>query len=278
MKLACMTLPYVKFPFERALEGISRAGYNYLAFGHAHMGVDYPDEQDPQSNARLLALFEKYDLQPILLVSNLQFRLDQPVERAIQRLRTAKSLGIKQVLTIGTQSYRSFPTEPLSDEEMKPLNQAFIERFKIVAEEAAALDLIVMLKPHTGNTATAAHIMETLRQIDSPHIQGCYDPGNVHYYEGMSAAADFPQMADRTYALIAKDHRGPQANLDFPIPGTGDVDFPSILSTLHQSDFGGNVIVERVDGPADPELIDQRLEAAREQMERLLRESGLHLD
>lgn len=274
VRIACMTLPYVKFPFERALEGISRAGYKHLAFGHAHMGTDYPNENDAGSIAALQELFAKYDLEPVLLVSNLQFKLDQPIERALQRLRTAKELGIKELLTIGTQSYRSFPKDPLSADEMKPLNEAFVERFKRVAEEAEALDLTVMIKPHTGNTATAAHIMETLQQIGSPHILGCYDPGNVHFYEGLSAAADFPQMVERTHAIVAKDHRGSQAELDFPVPGTGDVDFPAIFATLQRSGFAGSVIVERVDGPADPDLIDERLAAARVQVERLLQAAG----
>ena len=35
-QIACMTLPYAQFPFERALTGIRAAGYNYVAWGHTH--------------------------------------------------------------------------------------------------------------------------------------------------------------------------------------------------------------------------------------------------
>ncbi|MDF2720803.1 MAG: Xylose isomerase-like barrel [Paenibacillus sp.] len=277
IKLACMTLPYAKFSFERALEGISRAGYRYIAFGHPHEGREYPEENNPESIFSVQALFAKYGLQPILLASNAYFKIDQPLERAIKRLQAAKALGVKEILTVGTQSYRKFPSDPLSEEEMKPLNEAFVERYKRIADEAAALDLVVTVKPHTGNTATAAHLRRTLEQIGSPHVQVSYDPGNVQFYEGIAAHTDLPGIADRTYSLIAKDHRGAQANLDFPIPGTGDVDFPSILATMKQAEFSGSVIVERVDGPAEPEQIDQRISESREHVERMLKEAGFEL-
>lgn len=278
IKLACMTLPYAKFSLERALEGISLAGYRYIGFGLAHGGIDYPDENDAGTISNLHALFTKYDLQPLLLMSNAHFKIDQPIERARQRMQIAKALGIKEILTIGTQSYRTFPSDPLTDEEMKPINEAYIERYKKIAEEAAALDLIVTIKPHTGNTATAAHMMETLQQIDSPHIRGCYDPGNVQFYEGIAAADDFPQMAERTYSLIAKDHRGARANRDFPIPGSGDVDFSTIFAALKKAGYDGNVFVERVDGPAVPELIDQRIAESRVRLEQMLKDAGFVLD
>jgi sugar phosphate isomerase/epimerase len=269
-----MTLPYANFSLERALEGIARAGYRYIGFGLAHGGNDYPDENDVGTIGYLHALFAKYDLQPLLLMSNAQFKIDQPIERARQRMQMAKALGIKEILTIGTQSYRTFPSVPVTDEEMKRLNAAYTERYKSIAEEAAALDLVITIKPHTGNTATAAHMLETLQQIDSPHVRGCYDPGNVQFYEGISAAVDFPEIAERTYSLIAKDHRGSRANRDFPIPGTGDVDFSSIFAALKKVEFDGNVFVERVDGPTVPELIDQRIAESRIRLEHLLKEAG----
>ncbi len=34
--IACMTLPYAAFPLERALAGIARAGYRYVAWGVNH--------------------------------------------------------------------------------------------------------------------------------------------------------------------------------------------------------------------------------------------------
>src|SRR5262245_41084702 len=35
-EIACMTLPYARFPLERALAGIRGAGYRYVAWGTTH--------------------------------------------------------------------------------------------------------------------------------------------------------------------------------------------------------------------------------------------------
>src|SRR5712692_1084280 len=39
-QIACMTLPYAQFPFERALSGIKAAGYLYVALYTTHRETD----------------------------------------------------------------------------------------------------------------------------------------------------------------------------------------------------------------------------------------------
>jgi len=276
-KLACMTLPYASFPFERALAGIARTGYKYVAFGLAHAGEEVPDENDERAVSKLEKLFGRYSLQPIMLIGNRQLAPGRPAERVRNYLRTAKALGIEEVLSVGTFGYRQFPDEPLSAEEMEAKNRAFAEQFRMVAEEAEALDLVITLKPHTGNTATAEHLIETLERIGSERVKVSYDPGNVQYYEGIAADADFLKVADKTYSIIAKDHRGARANIDFPVPGTGDVNFLAIFKAWKEAGRDGSVVVERIDGPNEPESIDQRFAEARIRVERLLQEAGFVL-
>src|SRR6267142_6984363 len=36
-QIACMTLPYSSFPLQRALQGIRKAGYAYVAWGTTHV-------------------------------------------------------------------------------------------------------------------------------------------------------------------------------------------------------------------------------------------------
>jgi len=36
-QIACMTLPYSRFPLARALQGLRNAGYEYVAWGTTHM-------------------------------------------------------------------------------------------------------------------------------------------------------------------------------------------------------------------------------------------------
>ncbi len=39
-QIACMTLPYSRFPLQRALTGIKAAGYSYVAWGTTHQEGD----------------------------------------------------------------------------------------------------------------------------------------------------------------------------------------------------------------------------------------------
>ncbi|GIP33300.1 sugar phosphate isomerase/epimerase [Paenibacillus sp. J2TS4] len=281
VKLACMTLPFANYSLERALEGMARAGYRYLSFGLPHAGMEVPDESDPASVERLSRLFEQYRLEPVNLISTNQLAPGQTLERARIRFETARALGVKELLSLGTWGYRQFPDVPVPEEELARLNERFVSRFQEIAELAERYRILVTIKPHTGNTATAAHMKQTLEAIGSEYIQGSYDPGNVHYYEGIRAEEDMPLIADRLQSFIVKDHRGARSNLDFPIPGDGEVRFVELFGQLKQSGFTGPVIVERVDGTADrpwlPEEVEERLYQTRVRIEQWLKAAGLSI-
>lgn len=275
IKIVCFTLPYSKLPFERALEGIARAGYRYVAFGLPHAGVDVPNEQDEDAIPQLQKLFSDYSLEPVLLVGTKQFYIEEPMERAIRRLQFAKQLNIKEVMSSGTKGYRRFPDEPWTPAESASQHTAFVEKFKRIAAEAAALDRIVTLKPHGGNTGVGRVLSQTLQEIGSSHVRASYDPGNVHYYEGGDAATDFPVVADLTYSICAKDHQGKKGVRNFPMVGEGDVDFPFIFRTWKEAGGSGSVIIEKVGTSENAEELDHYLLEARINLERLLDEAGV---
>lgn len=281
VQLACMSWIYNKHPFERALESIAATGYQYVSFGLPHEGKPAFDDTAPGEAERVSALLDRYGLKPVTLVSTDVLSPAQPLERAIARLEFAKAIGVEELLSLGTTSYRKFPDEPKSDEEMKPINDAFADKYRLVGEEAGKRGIVVTIKPHTGNTATAAVIVDTLRQIGSPHVRASYDPGNVRFYEGVDTAADLPIIADGLVSIVAKDHQGARAELNFPIPGEGDIDFPSLFATLRAANFAGPVVVERLDGANGEfhagipiERLDERVRAARIGLTRLLEQAG----
>ena len=276
-KLACMTLPYAEYSFERSLEGIASAGYKFVSFGLWHEGNDVPDEADKNAAAELKTLFARYDLTPSQIIANKQFAPGEPIERAVQRIQLAQELGVRELLTVGEGRHGA-----MSDEEFAPKHRAFVEQYQRIAEAAKNYDVTITIKPHTGNTATAKDVMQTLQEIGAPNVLGCYDPGNVQFYEGVNAAQDFPQMAEKCFSIIAKDHRGAQNNLDFPIPGTGDVDFSKIFSDWKNAGAisdNANVVVERVDGETDDaKKVDERMRAARESLAALMQQAGLSVE
>src|SRR5690606_23556963 len=116
--------------------------------------------------------------------------------------------------------------------------------------------------------------------INAPNVLGSYDPGNVQFYEGVNAAQDFPQMAKSTFSIIAKDHHGERANPDFPIPGTGDVNFVQIFKDWKDVGGDGAVVIERIDGPSEPNpsVIDRRVSESFQSVRSLMQEAGLVVD
>lgn len=282
IKLACMSWIYCGHSFEQSLASIARAGYRYVSFGLPHQDQPAFDDSAPGEAMRIVRLLERYGLEPVTMVSTDVMAPGQPIELARRRMAFAQAIGVQELLSLGTTSYRSFPDEPIADAEMKPINDEFAAKFREVGEEAGKLGLVVTIKPHTGNTATASVLADTLRTIGSPHVKACYDPGNVRFYEGIDPAADLPLIASQTASFIAKDHQGARAEVDFPIPGDGEVDFRTMFATLRESGFGGPVVLERLDGangrfgaalPLD--ALEERVSSARVKLEQMLREAGL---
>lgn len=272
----CLTLPYARYPFERALDGIAAAGFRAIGFGLPHAGVPVPEEQTPAEAKRIRSLCDRYGLGVSLLYGAQVMRED--VEQLCRRVDFAREVGASLLMWVGTWGYRQFPDEPLSPEAAAAAHRDFLARIRPVAEYAAASGVVLTFKPHTGNTATGPILARTLRDIGVPGVRACYDPGNVHFYEGIAPEDDVRPVLAETAALVMKDHRGPRANPDFPIPGEGEVDFVRILRDLRGAGFDGPVIVERIDGadrgPIAEDEIDRRLQRAYANVGRMLREAG----
>lgn len=279
VKIVCLTLPYYDNAFERSLEGIARAGYQYVAFGTEHQQQSVPHETDAGEPARLRKLFGHYGLQPAVLFAHSQLHPDQPIVRATRMIEIAHELEIPEINALGFWGYHTFPDEPLTENEYARQNERFIAYFQNIAETAGKLGVMLTLKPHTGNTANGAILAETLRRIGSRHVKACYDPGNVGYYEGLNPEQDLLAVASETVSIVAKEQgvRGLRS-YNFSVPGEGDYDWDDMFATLKKYGFDGLVIVEKLDKDGVsllPEETDRRAERARINLERLLAKAGL---
>ena len=74
-RVACMTLPYSRFPFQRALTGLQSAGYRYVAWGTTHQ---------ESGNQRVPVLAE-----------------DAPLDRAKELGKRCRDLGLEPLLMFG---------------------------------------------------------------------------------------------------------------------------------------------------------------------------------
>ena len=277
VKLVCLTLPYAQFSLERGIEGVALAGYSYVGVGWPHEGED-PLGFDPDGpqvhHARKLC--EEAGLTPVV-IGHGRIPVNDRASMLLQRIDVCKAFGAEAIQMAGAGGYKRFPHEPLEPDVFQASHESYVVDLKPAGEYAAEQGVVLALKPHTGNTATAKHLARLLPEIDRPAVKACYDPGNVHFYEGVTPEDDFPYIAEQTYEIVVKDHIGPKAENNFPIPGEGDVDFGRIFSTAFDAGFDGPVVVERVngtDGAFTAEEVDVRICQARENVTELLNDAG----
>lgn len=279
IKLVCCTLPYARYSMERALDGISKAGYKYVGFGLRHEGQSVPsDYPSADELTRLKEEFAKRNLQPTLMWGT-SLAGEADLSQYRRRVDVAEALGVTFLLGGGTWGYHKFPDEPLSESELAKAHEVFVDNVRKVAPYAQEAGIQILLKPHTGNTATAALLAKTIADIGASNVMACYDPGNVSYYEGLAPDKDLGPYANVTASIVAKDHQGPRAHGDFPPPGEGAVDFSAIFDMLAKASFSGLIAVERVDGaptgPIPPEELDARIARARQNLLAMTAEAGL---
>ncbi|MCS7020401.1 MAG: sugar phosphate isomerase/epimerase [Gemmataceae bacterium] len=261
--IACMTLPYARFPLIRALKGIQAAGYHYVAWGTTHreengqqVPVLAPD--DPPAKAKELASrCRDLGLEPILMFSMVYPEAPQGLEVLTQRIKQAGTAGVQQVLTFGHTKGGN--------------RKLWIERFKALAPIAKDHNVTVVIKQHGGETGTGEACAAITREIADPHIKVNYDAGNVLDYLGKDPIADIRTCVDEIRSFCIKDHRLWPKKEDCG-PGFGEIDHYRLL---HPVAFTGltmplaceNISAPLLPRPDKPEEVDVLARRAREFLE-----------
>ena len=251
-QIGCFTLPWSEFSFDRALEGIKSAGYEFVGLGTAHEGVDVPSVEDGRGAVHEIRVkLDAIGLVPLVLFASWQGDSGLGAFRA--RIDQAAMLGIPFVLTAGTWTGME---DTVSEEDAASAEAQFLARMSQILPYAGEHGITVLLKPHTGNTAHGPLLRAALNKIGSQWVQACYDPGNVHFYEGLTPEVDILHVLPYLSAMCIKDHKGTRGERNFPIPGGGDVNFRRIFRHLKRSQFAGPLMVERFDGVDDKSSIE----------------------
>jgi len=269
VRLGCMTRPWGgEVPIERALEGIAKAGYTFTAFLGRHPGYwfyEYLLQPEEEINA-LKRTVDSFGLKVVTAWGG------NPVQYGVEGMRKtadrAAELGLEYVIL--SSPYVSSNQPQPSDEELLEKFKAAIEPVLPRLEETGVR---FDVKPHMGRYGTGAGLRELVEQIDHPLLGVSYDPGNIRYYEGIDPNEDLKDVAPRVTSLCIKDHQGPARSLKFPVPGEGDVNWPSIFGTLGEAGFDGYALIEAFDGEG-PEQVDAAVVGARRDLARWIEEAG----
>jgi len=255
-QIACMTLPYAAFSLERALTGIQKAGYRFVAWGTNHQGegnkpVPVIAADAPPGQARDLAQrCRDLGLEPVLMFGP----APENPEGLKQRVRQAAAARVAQVLTMGSTK----GNEP----------KLWVRNFKELGPLARDQGVTIVVKQHGGNTGTGAALVEIIREVHQESIKISYDAGNVMDYHKVDPLPDIRECADEVRSFCIKDHRQFQRDQDCG-PGFGEIDHYKLLAPVA---FTGqvmpfcceNIFAPVLPRPTDPDDLDALAKRARE--------------
>jgi sugar phosphate isomerase/epimerase len=248
-----------------------------MCFGIKHAGEELFTPHMSDDDARALAQqVRDAGLEPTMLMGGCGDLAQEAGATKFRRtLEIAAAMDLRFVLTWGPFEYKQWPDTKIDPGTWTQMTDEWIDAMACIASQAADCGLAIVLKPHTGVTAFGSRMKEVIDRIASDAVRGCYDAGNVSFYEGLDPAEDVKDCADVVAAVCIKDHSGPRANPMFPPIGEGEVDHPELLKTLADTGFDGPLMVERFEGESakaemSAELLDERARAARVYLEKII--------
>jgi len=266
-QLACMTLPYGVHPMERALEGIKRSGYEYVAWGVNHkdsqgrvkpaLAVDAPSSEA----ATLAGRCRDMGLTPVMMFSTVNLEAPTALDAHLRRIEQAAAAKIPFLLTFGKTTPGEYET--------------FVGNLKRMAPAARKAGVMVVIKQHGGSTATGADCARIVREVADEGVKICYDAGNVLDYASHDPIADIQTCWREIRAFNIKDHRNTPKDEDCG-PGFGEIDHYKLMAPVMRTGLTipltfENIFEPLVPRPATPEGIDALARRAREYVETVLR-------
>jgi sugar phosphate isomerase/epimerase len=240
-QLACMTLPYSQFPLQRALEGIKRAGYEYVAWGTTHKenggdrGVPVmPDDSPPAKAAELGRRCRDVGLAPLMMFSGTYPEHDRAIAVFKNRLAQAQAAGIPHVLTFGHTRGDN--------------RKVWVERFRELGPIARDHGVRIVVKQH-GETGEVTG--EIVREVNDANIRVNYDAGNVmDYTRGkVDPLEDIKTCAELIHSFCMKDHRMFPVDQDCA-PGFGEIDHYRLLANVSHTGREMPLCCENISIPA----------------------------
>jgi sugar phosphate isomerase/epimerase len=257
-----LTLPWQAYPLERALEGIARSGCRYMGFGPRHAGKPTIEVEAPaEEMSRLAGQARARGLEPRLMFSGVGIEAPGAVAAHQRRIEQAAAGQIPYLLTFGS-------TKPGQ-------RDVWIRNLRELAPQAQAAGVILVIKPHGGNTATGKDCAAIVAEVSHPGLKICYDAGNVLDYQDVDPIPDIRTCASEVYCFCIKDHRNTPKDQDCG-PGFGEIDHYRLLGAVAQTGRAMPLLCENifeplVERPKEAEGIDALARRAREFLETVTR-------
>ena len=265
-QVACMTHPYSSFSFERSLDGIAAAGYDYVAWGTRHLSSagqleELIEFEAPRSEAlRLAAMCRDRGLEPVMMFSRVYVGAEHSVRDHTRRIEQASAARMPFVMTFGHTEEGGYAV--------------WIRNLKELGRIAREHGVAVLIKQHGGNTATGVDCQRIVQDVGDDNVKICYDAGNVLDYENDDPIADIQACWPDVRAFAIKDHRNWPEDRDCG-PGFGEIDHYRLLQPVAYTGLAmplacENIFEPLVARPKDPTGVDSLARRAREYLETVI--------
>jgi sugar phosphate isomerase/epimerase len=229
-KLGCTTVGYLNLPFERALQGISRAGLEYVELGAIPGYSEHalPERLDSSGRRALRSLVRKHGLTAVALSGHCDLTTREGLGHLKMCIVLAHELDIPTVNT---------NTVPLDSPEKE---RSFYASIAELANEAEAYRVTIGLE----DDYLVFSPIEKLKRIGSPWLGINLDPANLIYWMDQRPEDTIRDIAPYMVHMHVKDKRGGRGVYDFPPVGEGDIDFGLLIRALRAAHYKGAFVFE----------------------------------
>lgn len=262
-QIGCYTRPWAKQDYQVALDQIAEAGYAYagLMTTNTASRLVISVRTEPEEAAQVRDEVKKRGL-GIPSVWGGAIPVNESVEAGIAGLR--KLIDSCAIVGAGNLLMGGVSKPELHDPYYKAITEC--------CDYAAEKGIGISLKPHGGSNSTGPQIRATMEKVNCPNFRVWYDPGNIFFYSHgeLDPVDDAAEVDGLVVGMSIKDYQHPR-NVQLT-PGTGKVDFRTVLSVLKEGGFtGGPLIVETL-AEGDLKSTLQEAKKARQFVENLVSE------
>ena len=149
---------------------------------------------------------------------------------------------------------------------------AYYDAIAKCADEAAAKNVMLAIKPHGGTNGTGSQLRDAVKKVNNKNFRIWYDAGNIYYYSDgkISPVDDAPSVAGLVTGWCIKDFTmQPKKDVDIT-PGTGQVDFKSVFAKLKSGGFTTGALVVETLTPGDRPHLQSEAKKALKFVENLI--------
>ena len=254
-QVGCYTRPWDQHDYRTALDAIAEAGFKHagLMTTKSRSRLVISAATSTEEAEQVAEELKKRDL-AVPSVYGGDIGAGKGVEAAVGNLRrlidACATVGAKNLMMGGIGDAK--------------LQETYYKAVAECCEYAESRGMGISVKPHGGLNADGAQCRKICELVGKRNFGVWYDPGNILFYSDgkLDPAREAGELDGRVVGVSVKDYKPPK-NVAVT-PGTGEVDFPAVMTRLRKGGFTRGPLVIECLAPGDlPQLQAEARKARR---------------